>query len=362
MFELAKNANVTVIPGFNDRGQHNVEIIVDDQYHHVFPHASTIAELARLGQVEEITRRLNGGHFFFGNGMLLDFRYSDYHGFIHTNDSVKQLMDLLGVTAGRIGNRRAWGGSNLTMGKKWNASEFEISGFGSGGAFKTELSFVWSPFVATVNTVLSIIRLICSNGMTTTSDFMNAKIPLVNRWEEHLGIAQAQLHNKASAILQRRIGHMVQERATISDLLGIATHAHKRLIENRVNLDGNQRERLQSLFTAVNPVYHLRNHYSDDVFRSSAVASRMPGHLSLFDAYNVVTELNTHFDATESSTAFALDKISNAYLFDRSENDSRIITANNVHISSFADPERAFYGDVDEYAYDEYECELESEY
>ena len=204
-----------------------------------------------------------------------------------------------------------------------------------------------SPFSEAIRASFELVRLICTNGMVGLTPFFNAKIPLVNRWEEHLEIAHKQIQNKVQSHVRNRIIDMGTERATVGELSQIASHAMNRIDK----FEGGTREqqnRLRSLRSVADPAIHMRKYYKDSVFENMAIAHRLPGHLTTMDAWNIVTEMLTHTEATEKSTETALQRMANSLMFDYEKREKRManIDAGIGSVSSFSDPTAAFFGNM----------------
>lgn len=301
---------------------------------------------------EDLSARLSGGSFFFIDDQMVDFRDGQYNGFVHTDESVGVFMDLIGYQRKADmpfahGRKTDDENSAIVLRKVWNDNEIIVPGYQSGGEFKSQLSFVWNPYVKTINSAFDLVRLICTNGMVGVTSFLNTKIPLFNRWEEHLDIASRQIQNKVTDTVIHRIQNMGVERASVADCLLLEQHAFDRLYAPGDKTE-EERERLFTIMAAVNPRSHLGDTYQDGVFADKNMAAQLPGHLSAFDVFNVATELRSHTGQTRKSSDNALDRFSNGLLFDREDNfvasSSRYTTK---AMASFASPERAFYGKMD---------------
>ena len=97
------------------------------------------------------------------------------------------------------------------------------------------------------------------------------------------------------------------------------------------------------LLNAISPSTNLSEVYRSSVFDDKNLASQLPGHLSMFDIFNVATELRTHTAESKGSSDFSLDKFANDILFD--DADRKIVTHNkNVALASFSNPDNAFFG------------------
>lgn len=354
-FKLIRNAHVDVKKVIQHEGGHRrvfADITVNGEYNHRFPHTSRVSKHLDLMDESDLAKRLTGGSFFFIEDELVDFRDGQYNGFIHDDATVGVFMDILGY------QRKAElpfahtrkddaDASKIVLRKVWNDAEIQVPGYQQGGEFKSQLSFVWNPYVKTINSTFDLVRLICANGMVGVTSFLNTKVPLFNRWEEHLDIAARQIQNKVNHVVINRMQAMSMERASVADCQLLEQHAFDRLYAGGEKGEG-ERERLFSIMAAVNPRNHLSDVYQPAVFDSRDMGAQLPAHLSAFDAFNIATELRSHTAPTRKSSDFALDKFANGLLFDREDNfiasASRYTTRPTA---SFADVERAFYGVMD---------------
>lgn len=353
-FNLIRNAHVDVKKVIQHEGGHRrvfADVTVNGEHNHRFPHTSRISKHLDLMDESDLAKRLTGGSFFFIEDELVDFRDGQYNGFVHEDAAVGVFMDILGyqrkveLPFAHIRKDDA-DTSKIVLRKVWNDAEIQVPGYQQGGDFKSQLSFVWNPYVKTINSAFDLVRLICTNGTVGVTSFLNTKVPLFNRWEEHLDIAARQIQNKVNHVVINRMQSMSTERASVADCQLLEQHAFDRLYAGGEKDEG-ERERLFSIMAAVNPRNHLSDVYQPAVFDSRDMGAQLPAHLSTFDAFNIATELRSHTAQTRKSSDFALDKFANGILFDREDNfvagASRYTTRSTA---SFADPERAFYGDM----------------
>ena len=270
--------------------------------------------------VETLEKLMTGGTYFFVEGELVDFRYANYDGFVHEDESIKQLVKVIGIAEAESLSTYLQSnlvGSDYVLGTSWSDQKITIPEYQDGGAFESELLFGWNPFVKTVNSAFVLWRLICKNGMRGVTSLLNTKIPLINRWEEHLEIASAQIQNKVDTIVKRRLSQMGGQAATVAELQQIIRHARQRY-EHTMQGDA-QHDSLRTIIQVADPALHLGRVYRENVFKDKRVAAQVPGHLSLFDAYNLATEIRTHTQETEDSTGFALDRMANDFIFNRKD-------------------------------------------
>jgi len=345
--DLRSNADVEV-KASTDRKNHPVaEIMVDgnEELVHRFPSTSRVSQALELMSPIQLQERLTGGHYFFVNGVLFDFRDGNYNGFVHSEENIEALKKTIGIDlTSRSRGTQDQGTARLA--KVWSSQEIQVPGIDEGGSFDSRLTFRWNPFVETIRSSFDIVRLICSNGMTGLTSLFNAKIPLLNRWEEHLEIADKQIQNKLHGMLSERLRNMTIERATLADCLRLQDHATNRLGDFN-NQTGERRGTLRSIARAVDPMTHLSEFYKKDAFKDRRLAAQLPSHLTMFDAYNIATEIASHTAEADRSTNFGLDKFANELVFDRRDHGQHAARFGGPSQASFSDPDQAFFGDVE---------------
>ncbi len=349
-YDFHRNANVVVTASKDSKHNLVANILVDDQYEHQFGHNSRIAKQLQLMTPDDLSEQLTGGHFFFVEGLLYDFRDSQYKGHIQNDDTIKHLNELLGITDNSKTSLRVQENvtaRSITLGRQWSNRDIMIEAFQDGGEFESELHYGWSPFMKTINSAFKLNRLICTNGMRGLRNFMNLKIPLINRWEEHLDIANVQIQNKVNAIVQRRMVQMASERASVAELLTLSSHAIERIRSEQPECAAANRQ-LRNINAIVNPQNHLGNIYQSHVFKKNSVSAQYPGHLTTLDAYNIATEIRSHSLETSNSTTRALDLIANDLVFDHTNIILPSSGKVSRKVSSFSDADTAFFGKVKE--------------
>lgn len=353
--KMFSNAQV-IVKGIRDEKNRPVaEITVNDELTHRFPSTSRVSKHLDMMTPKELGERLSGGSFFAVDDQLIDFRDGQYNGFVHTPDTINAFMDVLGVQSIDdipLARRRnvqdsEEGSSKLVLRKVWDKTEIIVPGYQAGGDFNSELSYVWNPFVKTVNSAFDLVRLICTNGMVGLTSFLNTKVPLFNRWDEHLDIAARQIQNKVNSTVVERVQRMRDERASVADCLLVASHAFSRMtVEGGITTE--QRHRLEQVFNIANPRTHLAAVYRSEVFEDKNLSAQLPGHLTNLDVFNIATEIRTHSNETSKSSNFALDRIANGLLFDNDTN--ALIGVSSLSglpkLSAFSSDEAAFFGEM----------------
>ena len=290
---------------------------------------------------EVLAKRFVGGKFFTVNNQLVDFRDNTYTGFVHSNQSIEKLINIIGVT--QKSNRN----SKFTLENVRESKTIKIEQYKEGGEFESVLHFRWSPFSQTISSSFELVRLICANGMVAVNNFFNGKIPLINRWDEHINIACKQIHNAIQVKVHQRIVEMGKERATVGELLRISKHGQERIQQSQTK-SPEQINRLRNIITIADPKRYLSCYYKQSVFEQPRLANTLPGHLTTFDAWNLVTELSSHTDEVSTSTNIALQRLANSLMFDDESRKQRInvFTGKYKPLSAFSDPTAAFFGEM----------------
>lgn len=340
--ELVKNAKVEVRVGKDKKNQKCAIIAVNDQYEHMFSAKSRVSRHLDIMPPADLQDRLSGGTFFFVEDTLIDWRDGMYNGFVHTDETINEYMTLLGYqhTKDLAFSHRRKETTPIVLRSVWDKNEIIVPNYATGGEFTSELSFVWNPFVTTINSSFDLVRQICTNGMVGLTSFLNTKIPLMNRQVEHLDIAARQIQSKVSHIVQTRIQYMTDERASIGQCLLLENHIIDRL-GNVV--ESTEHTRLMGLLNAISPLANLSDVYREGVFNDKNLSAQLPSHLTAFDVFNVATELRTHTTETTGSSDFSLDKFANGILFD-GDHRKVINYSQNTPLATFSDPEKAFMG------------------
>lgn len=347
-FELVRDASVEVFAERNKKNAPVARIVVDDKYEHKFDANSRISRALDIMTPDQLSHRLGGGQYFFIDDNLIDFRDGQYNGFVHTDESIGKLIETIGITdtnatRARRAARETTTSNRVSLSSVWSDTEIQVPTYREGGQFNSRLSFAWNPFSRDVHSAFELVRLICANGMVGMTSFLNTKIPIINRWEEHLEIANRQIQNKVSDKVITRLGMMGTERATIAECQQIVNHAQARL---EAGMQSNQtaRETLKEIANIASPTLHLGGVYRAAAFQDTRLGSQLPSHLSTFDLYNMATEINTHTAETDKSSSFAVDKIANALVFDREDTQQHAARFGAPVQSSFSDADNAFFG------------------
>lgn len=345
-FELIRNGNVEIQRDFSTGGAKAkpvARMIINDSVEHTFSPDSRVSRALADTSEQSIQERIQGGSFFLKDDKLVSFKDGNRKHFVHTDDSIHALIDTIGHTT----DKKHMGGFNrlntreLKLQNVWSDVELEIPGYQTGNEFNSELSFGWSPFEAHVSSTFRLIRLICTNGMMGTTNFLNTNIPLVNRWEEHLDIASKQIQNKVTGMMEDRFNQMIHQHATVRDVQRVMAHIQKRadVIDNRQN--ESTFNMLLNTAQMIDPKTHVGDKYLSSAFEDGRIGDRIASHISMHTLWNLITELSSHSKEGDDSSDFALDRFANEILFDRIDDGTLGLTGDVKLDSNFNNVEAA---------------------
>ena len=343
-FKIIRQANVE-LDNYKRVGKnaHELSVLIDGEHAYTFGHTSRISQALDTNTPEQLVERLDGGTYFMldnGEGFtLVDFRDGNYNGFVHTDESIQHLIDIIGVQEGKHISGENHTDRRVTLSRVWSDHDIVIPEYQVGGEFTSSLSFAWNPFMNFVRSAYKITRLVCTNGMIGTASFLNTRVPIINRWEEHLDIASRQTQNKITSKVNMRMSSMHKERVSVADCLQVMDH-----IVDRLKNPSNDYHMLLAIAKIVSPSIHLSNKYNEKVFEDRRLAAQMPAHLDAFTLWNAITELNSHTQPGDTSSAFALNKMANRLLFDGVDATASAARFEDAPASLFVDPKHAFLG------------------
>lgn len=331
-YEMINNANVELTKTFDQFGNIVAEVIINDQYQHQFKPRSIVSRSLRVATPEQVEKRLQNGSFFIVEGSIIDYKDNRYKGFKHNDDAIAELMSNIGVSLNRQ--------KQLVLKKTWNVNELDIDTFNEGGTFTFDLNYSWSPFRPTVDADFFINRLVCLNGHTARSQLMNSKIPLFNRWFDHLQIASVGFNTSFNNLLKERLTYLSKVRASIGQVNHIQRHIETRLQDETLSQDVITR--LNNIAEVTSSI-HYEKFFKPAALENTSIANQLPSHLTGLDLYNLTTEVSSHSAETERSSQFALDRFASNILFDHTDKHMNRFVASG-HISPFDNHKQAFFG------------------
>lgn len=297
-----------------------LSIIVNGQYNHKFAKASYESRSILSTDLDVLTQNFNGGTYIFalhddGTHSLIDYRPSTYRGFIHSDESFAKMQEIIGSSMMRVGRSPVSGlldgiakskKQQLVplLGGEWSKFDLDVKSLGIGGEFSNRLIYKYSLFSPNVITSFETERLICSNGMVSTSPLVTFEVPVIDDWENNLHVVSAQLKPKINDILHERFENMAKVRATLSECMNARKALACRLanVSGEFEADGTYEDRdaLNSLMDTVDVEQALGNYYKPEVF-SGDRARLADSHLTQFDVFNILTEATSHTTGTDEN-------------------------------------------------------------
>lgn len=345
-WELVTDASIMKIErDIDDKGNTILHMRLGD-LGHTFDAKSRVARRLENTPLHDVIDNLQKSQFFFvevkGQMRLYDFTLAT--NFVHSAESIQNLINILGVTAIPNGrSKQLHKNSQLKdhyFGRTYSAADLSIEPLNQGmlgGEFSSIVRFIWSPFSHTINTSYELLRLICANGSVGLASFLNSKIPLVDMWQQNLDIASKQIQNQVDSKFEHRLQQMHRTHTSVGMLMNLMKHVEERLSNSENTFQ--QANLLEGIHRVINPIEHCGHVYRDNVFNDVNVASQCNSHLSKLDVFNIVTELSSHTSGTEKSSMNALQRMANQLLW--IEKDFK--TSRKID-SPFADTQHAFYG------------------
>lgn len=350
-FELLNNAKIELTTRFDDNANTLAHITINDQYEHTFDKTSRLSKALNAPSTEamrvaskQLQDRLTGGSFFLVDNELVDFRDKYHSGFTHSIESINKMFELIGYSKTEHAVRS---GLNLTtvhdspmLVSRHSTEGFNVPGYIQGGKFTSTVLFSWNPYVSFIRGAFELVREICTNGAIATTDLISTRIPIINRWEEHLEIANHNMQLQVQKMATNRLADMSNERAFVRDLQLAYKHVSERKGET---FDVQEKQRLTKIGQIIDPVVHLSGYYSPETLNDTNLTAQIPSHLTNFDLYNLITEMSTHTNETNESTTSTLQRMANRLFF--ANKDSVKTNHNKTPIlSAFSDPDVAFFG------------------
>jgi hypothetical protein len=346
-YALVRNAKVEVSDSRNKKNQVVANITVNGKYNHIFPATSRVSRSLETMHASDLRDRLMGGTFFFVDDILVDYRDGFYNGFIQDDASIAALVRVIGIQKSetlKVSLHDNLITHRFVLGCRWNACQIVIPECTNNSNFSNELLFSWSPFNKDINSAFVLVHETTGTYIRGMSSTLRKRIPLVNRWEEHLDIACRQLETRIDSEIKRRFAIMVKHRASIQELQLISDHANTRL-KGVPTIKGSLAEQtLQRIYHASNPVLHLNKVYQSQVFTDMRLAAQRAGHLTVFDAYLLASDIRTNSVECEGSSTLALDRFCNDLIFNRDDLTQYGTRYENTQGNVFKSVEHAFLG------------------
>lgn len=347
-FQMVRDASHLEMEAIRTEKGTSLQIDLGGGLIHTFDHKSRVAKHLVDTPFEVLKQKLQTGGYFFmevdNKPQLFDFVLNADNRFIHTDNDIKSIVDLLGVSEIPSGRYKHLHGTSQIrshyMGKTYSTEQISLDNMNGdiqGGEYNSLLRFVWSPFSQHINTAFELMRLVCANGQVGLASFLNAKVPLVNMWEQNMDIASRQIQNMVQNKVSKRLEHMSKVPTSVGVLMNIQNHIEQRL--KNPDIESTEHALLHGMMRVVDPTVHLGHIYKDRVFDDKNVAQQCASHFSKLSAYNLATELSSHTSYSDTSTDNALQKIANALMW----TDRDFKTSRNIP-QPFSTADNAFFG------------------
>lgn len=358
-FEKIENAKVRFQRTYEPKVMgYGIQLFIKSQdgkeYTATFSSKSQIAKIADSVDNETMSAKLNGGTYIFNNNELIDFRFSHYEGFSHTEDNLNELGEKIGFSKAQPSKKAVNGSLDglfnqlrhkngvFLGGPAKEPFSLDIEGMGEGGAFKNRLIYKWSPFNQNVMTTIEVERLICANGMVGMSDLVTNLTPVISDIESNLEVIEFNLRPRMNSLLSERFAKMSQanNRASVADVLEA-----NRMIQERMrsgNMSDHDYQVLRGLAKVTDAEQMLKGVFSKDLFtQRNGTIRQAPSNLTKFDLFNIMTEMGSHV-SNDSYSNRTIQYFINKLVFDNMKNEISGNVSQDVHEKS--SPDRVFFG------------------
>ncbi|MBT5231248.1 MAG: hypothetical protein HOM11_13335 [Methylococcales bacterium] len=329
----------------------SLEVVINDEHHLKFAQNSKEIRLIQLYSKGEIAEYFNQGKYFFMGGELVDYRSSQYKGYVQSEENLSALSDIIGTTPQQQGVytqgvKGLYQGSSrfnrtFALGGQWHSVGLDIPKLGLGGQLNNTLSFFWSPFSANIKTSFDVERLVCHNGMVATSPFAVYEAPMISDWKNNLNILSVQLTDKFNGIIGDRLSQMSESRASVYDVDKVHQIVTQKDMRRRLKntVDSGQLGNIQNV-THVRQ--HLGQYYQPAVFADKRQMKRAGSHITQYDLFNIATEVASHMSCNADDVQ-QLNSMANHLTFDELGKGEQIDVNTSSILSSESDHRRAFF-------------------
>lgn len=295
-----------------------------------------------------LIEQFKDGRFFIVDDEVIDYRLQADLKFMHSNESIKHLVDHLGFATPESNNRfigrRARAtrhGFSDSIQARSRTEAFEASALDSiGGQFDIHTGFKWSPFSLDIHSYIEMWRQVCENGAIATAPLVNSRIPMLNQWKENLAISNQVIRHNFDKIVLPRLAALPSERISMFDLMTL-----KNFVENLASTEDKQfahdsYKHLMAIGAQLEEAWDPR---ADQLGRNNL--KFIPAPVSAFDAMNIATEIATHHMPADRTNARGQVFV-NELIFSDTRRRNMAVDVNNLvtDVSTFDNVDRAFFG------------------
>lgn len=309
------------------RGQ--VSVVIDDTWSVPLERRDQTAGQVNLGMDHaDLKERFLTGRYFIVDDQVIDWRGGDDLKFMHDDAAIAKLASTIGFVDSPTGCRAG----NVTHKLDYEAFQSE------GGQFDVHIGFNWSPFSLDINSQLSLLRLVCSNGLVAQSPIMHHRIPMMNAWEDNLAISNDVIGHSFHKLVGPRLAALTEERISVHDALMMRSFLND--LSTSKQATGAQLLALNNMLELIEPVF------TDEVMSlSKNMLKFVHAPITGFDALNVATECATHYVGEDRSKVKA-ELFANSLIFseDRQRNIRTDLDKLMVDVHTFDNPDQAFFG------------------
>lgn len=295
---------------------------------------NVVGQLALGVDPEELKHSFLGGRYFVVDDQVVDYRLAESVGkFMHDEKGLMNLVSKVGMSINEAG---------IIQAKSVTGKFDYAAGQSDGLQFAVDIGFEWSPFSLDIDSLLSLIRLACYNGLTVTDPIMNHKIPVMNGWEENLAIANEVLSHSFYHKVGPRLAQLQDEMINMHDAMGLCDLIGSALGDKKEGTIINHNEVVR-IHDLLNPVVT-----SEVRGMQKNLLKFIGAPITAFDAMNVATELATHHINPWSPAAKKLAGFANNLLFSELRQNNLAVNLDNLVMDTkvFANTDRAFFGET----------------
>lgn len=324
-FEIYKPSAVE----FRESGK-TYEVILDNQLSVKLDRRSDVVGQLKLGMDEKVlSTTFKDGSYFVVDNQVIDYRTSQDLKFTHSKESIQEMINHLGMIAK---------GNNIMMSNIMSELQCDALNSAAGGLFDVKVGFSWSPFQTDVESVIEMIRQVCSNGAIASDPVVNHSIPIINMWHENLKVGNDILVHQFNKLILPRIQALPNERISMYDVLSLRSLINK--LSDTKELNHHQQNNLKNLYESLDSLVT-----ADVSSIKKNLLQFIPAPISAFDAFNIATECATHYVASDKTDRMA-QAFANNLLFngDRTEKISLDLANLVADTQTFMDVDRAFFG------------------
>lgn len=293
---------------------------------------NVVGQLALGVDPEDLKHSFLGGRYFVVDDQIVDYRLAENIGkFMHDDKGLMNLVKQVGMTIDHHGVIKA---RSVTGKMDYSAGDKE------GLQFAIDIGFEWSPFSLDIDSMLSLLRLACYNGLVVSDPVVSHKIPVMNGWEENLRIANDVLRHSFDHKVGPRLSKLQDETINMHDTMGLCDLIASALGDKKEGtiINHNEVVRIHELLEPI---------VTPEVRGMQKNLLKFIGApITAFDAMNVATELSTHYINPFSPAAKKLAGFANNLLFSELRQSNLAVNLDNLVMDTkvFQNTDMAFFG------------------